>query len=186
MRHELGQASKDQALKDLYKSCTGSVCRADDHGLNAGIFDGRIPVSTHVKCETDTEIQVQKLLATKGSFSVGALWNNCGTRIGNASVVLRAQTAQLVLEANKLASQSQSKSQRRAKLLLLARQALPKHEDAPTTMTDKDWNEIIRRVLPESDAYGLLKDLWRQDVVMQKLMSLDRDWKTYIPPVDEV
>jgi hypothetical protein len=53
-------------------------------------------------------------------------------------------------------------------------------------MTDKDWNEIIRWVLPESDADGLLKDLWRQAVVMQKLMSLDRDWKTYIPLVDEV
>jgi hypothetical protein len=74
-------------------------------------------VATHVEREEDKEVQVQKLLATKGSFSVGALWNTCGTRIGNTSVVLRVQTAQLALEANKLASQSQSKSQRRVKLL---------------------------------------------------------------------
>ena len=100
MRHELGQAYKDQALKDLHESYTGSVCRADAHGLNAGIFDGWIPVATHVEREEDEEIQVQKLLATKGSFSVGAIWNTSGTRIGHASVVLTAQTAQLALEAS--------------------------------------------------------------------------------------
>ena len=127
----------------------------------------------HVEREEDEEIQVQKLLATKGSFSVGALWNTCGTRIVNASVVLRAaQTAQLLaLEANnKLATQSQSKSQRRAKLLLLAQQALLKHKNAPTTMTDKDWIEIIRWVLHESNADGLLKDLRKKDAIMQKIM----------------
>ena len=139
VRNELGQASKDQALEDLHESYAGSVCRADEHGPNAGIFDGRIPVATHVEREEDKEIQVQKLLATKGSFFNGALWSTCGTRIGNASVVLRAQTAQLALEANKLATQSQSKeSQRHAKLLLLAQQALLKHKNAPTTMTDQD------------------------------------------------
>jgi len=114
-------------------------------------------VATHVEREKGKEIQVQKLLATKGSFFNGALWSTCGTRIGNASVVLRAQTAQLALEAKKLATQSQSKeSQRHAKLLLLAQQALLKHKNAPTTMTDKDWIEIIRWVLPESYADGLL------------------------------
>jgi hypothetical protein len=107
VRHELGQASKDQALEDLHESYARSVCHSDEHGLNAGIFDGRVPVATHgVEREEDEEIQVQKLLATKSSFSVGALWNTFGTRIGNASAVLRAQTAQLALEANKLATQS--------------------------------------------------------------------------------
>jgi hypothetical protein len=128
----------------------------------------------HVEREEDEEIQVQKLLATKGSFSVGALWNTCGTRIVNASVVLRsAQTAQqlLALEANKLATQSQSKSQRRAKLLLLAQQALLKHKNAPKTMTDKDWIEIIRWVLlHKSNADGLLKDPQKKDVIMKKNM----------------
>jgi hypothetical protein len=44
-------------------------------------------------------------------------------------------------------------------------------------MTDKDWIEIIRWVLPESNSDGLLKDPRKKDVIMQKLMSLDRDWK---------
>jgi hypothetical protein len=53
-------------------------------------------------------------------------------------------------------------------------------------MTDKDWIEIISWVLPESNTDGHLKDLRKKDIIMQKLMSLDRDWKTYIPLVDEV
>jgi hypothetical protein len=80
-------------------------------------------------------------------------------KIGNPSVVLRAQTEHLALEANKAASTLQSKLQRRAKLLVAARQALLKHKNVPTTMTDKDWIDIIRWVLPESNTVGLLKDL---------------------------
>jgi hypothetical protein len=127
-----------------------------------------------------------KLLATKGSFSTSALWNICGTRIGNASVVLRAQTEQLAREATKVTLQAQTKSARRARLLLIARKALQKYESAPTTMGDKDWIDIIRWVLPESNADGLLKDLRKKDAIVQKLLSLDKDWKTYIPNVDIV
>ena len=53
-------------------------------------------------------------------------------------------------------------------------------------MTDKDWIEIIRWVLPESNADGFLKDFRKKDVIVQKLMSLDRDWKTYIPLAEEM
>ena len=72
----------------------------------------------------DEKDQIKKLVTTKSSFSAGGLWNNCETRIGNASVVLRAQNEQLELDAKKIASQSQAKSQRRVKLLLSAQQAL--------------------------------------------------------------
>ena len=186
VRHELGQASKDQDLEDLHESYNAGVAQADGQGLNAGIFDGRIPVAKSVDREQGEQEQIDKLLETKGAFSASAHWNVCGSRIGNASVVLRAQTEFLAVEASKLASQSQNKSQRRAKLLLLARQSLVKYEAAPTTMTDKDWVDIIRWVLPASNADGLLKDLRKKDVILQKLMSLDRDCKTYIPLVDEV
>ena len=87
---------------------------------------------------------------------------------------MQAQTEHLALEANKAASTLQSKLQRRAKLLVAARQALLKHENAPTTMTDKDWIDIIRWVLPESNADGLLKDLRKKDVSIQTLLSLDQ------------
>jgi len=143
-------------------------------------------VAKSVERVQDEQEQIDKLVDTKGAFSASALWNICGTRIGNASVVLRAQSETLTRLASQQASQSQNKSQRRAKLLLLARQALLKYEAAPTTMTDKDWNEIIRWVLPASNAEGLLKDFRKKDAIVQKLISLDRDWKTYIPLVDEV
>jgi hypothetical protein len=174
VRHELGQALQDKALEDLHKSYTGVVSQADEEGLNAGIFDERIPVAKQVNRELDEDDQVKILVETKGSFSAGALWNVCGTRrIGNASVVLRAQTHYLALEENITASTLQSKLQRRAKLLVAAQQALLKYKNAPTTMKNKDWIDIIRWVLPESNADGLLKDLWKKDAISQKLLSLD-------------
>ena len=186
VRHELGQATKDQSLEDIHTEYQSLVTSSDKEGLNAGIFDGKIPVAKHVEREKEEADQVKKLLATKGSFSTSALWNICGTRIGNASVVLRAQTEQLAREATKVSLQAQTKSARRARLLLIAQQALQKYESAPTTMTDKDWIDIIRWVLPESNADGLLKDLQKKDAIMQKLLSLDKDWKAYIPNVDTV
>ena len=94
---------------------------------------------------------------------------------------MRAQTEQLALDAKKVELQSKSKMERRAKLLVNARQALQKHETSPATMSDKDWIDIIRWVLPESNADGLLKDLRKKDTILAKLQSLERDWKTYFP-----
>ncbi len=173
VRQELGQHENDHSLEELQVTYEDLVIRAEEHGLNAGIFDGRIPVAKHVEREADEEEQVKKLLATKGSFSASALWNVCGTRIGNASIVLRAQKEQLAIDAEKIASQSHTKSQRCVKLLMQAQQALQKHETVPATMNDKDWIDIIRWVLPESNADGLLKDLRKKDVIVAKLSSLD-------------
>jgi hypothetical protein len=186
VRHELGQREKDLSLEEVQTSYRDLVDGADLHGLNAGIFDATIPVAKHVEREIEEEDQVKKLVATKGSFSTSALWNVCGTRIGNASVVLRAQKEQLDLDAKKVESQSKSKVERRAKLLVNARQAMDKHERSPTTMIDKDWIDIIRWVLPESNADGLLKDLRKKDAIIAKLQSLERDWKSYIPATDSV
>ena len=181
VRHELGQRQKNDSLEELKFSYEDEVNDAEERGLNAGIFDATIPVARHVEREAEEENQVKQLLATKGSFSAGALWNVCGTRIGNSSVVLRAQKEQLASEAKKVEAQSKTKLERRAKLLVNARQALHKHEHSPTTMCDKDWIDIIRWVLPESNADGLLKDLRKKDVIIEKLLSLERDWKSYIP-----
>jgi hypothetical protein len=186
VRHELGQRQKDDSLEELQTLYEDLVNGAKVHGLNTGIFDATIPVARHVEREVRDADQVKQLLATKGSFSAGALWNVCGTRIGNASVVLRAQKEQLALEAKKVESQSKTKIERRAKLLVNARQALQKHESSPATMSDKDWIDVIRWVLPESNADGLLKDLRKKDVIIAKLLSLQRDWKSYIPRTDSV
>jgi hypothetical protein len=103
VRHELGQRQRDESLEEIKASLYEALVEdAGLHGLNAGIFDATIPVAKHVERELLKEEQVKKLLATKGSFSTtGALWNTIGTRIGNASVVLRAQTEQLALDAKK-------------------------------------------------------------------------------------
>lgn len=53
-------------------------------------------------------------------------------------------------------------------------------------MTDKDWVDVIRWVLPESKAEGLMKDLKKADAIIAKLASLDREWTTYIPPIEAV
>ena len=90
------------------------------------------------------DAQVKQFVETKGSFSAGTLWAVCGTRIGNASVVLRAQKEQLTLDAKKVESQSQTKMERHAKLLVNTRQALQKYESFPASMTDKDWIDVIR------------------------------------------
>ena len=52
--------------------------------------------------EADEDNQMKVLLAKKGAFSASGLWKNCGTQIGNAIVVLRAQKEQLELMPRKL------------------------------------------------------------------------------------
>jgi hypothetical protein len=52
--------------------------------------------------------------------------------------------------------------------------------------TDKDWVDIIRWVFPQSKATGLMKDLKKAEAIVAKLASLDREWTTYIPPIEEV
>ena len=148
VRHELGQRERDESLEELQVQYDRLVDMAEEHGLNAGVFDGRIPVATHVERGVDEADQVRQLLAKKGSFSASALWNVCGTRIGNASVVLRAQREQLALDGEKIAAQSQTKIERRAKQLQAAQRSLQKHETNPATMNDKDWIDIIKWVLP--------------------------------------
>ena len=135
---------------------------------------------------TDEDEQVKKLLETKSAFSAGGLWNICGTRIGNASVVLCAQKAQVDIEAAKNAVQARSRADRRAKVLVNAQTALQKYQQNRTAMTDKDWIDIIRWVLPESKAEGLMKDLKKADAIIAKLASLENEWTTYIPPVEAV
>ena len=58
----------------------------------------------------------------------------------------------------KVELQSKSKQEKRAKLLLIARKALDKHESSPVTMTGNDWIDIRYWVLPESKAPGLMKE----------------------------
>ena len=144
VRHELGQRQKDDSLEELQTLYEDLVKSAKVHGLNTGFFDATIPVARRIERKDKEDAQVKQFVETKGSFSAGTLWADCGTRIGNASVVLRAQKEQLTLDAKKVESQSQTKMERHAKLLVNTRQALQKYESFPASMTDKDWIDVIR------------------------------------------
>ena len=178
--------ARANALEDLQKKYDDLIALAEDHGLNAGVFDATIPVASRTQRVTDEDEQVKELLESKSVFSAGGLWNTCGTRIGNARVVLRAQKEQVELEAEKSAVLERSRADRRAKTLVSAQTALQKYRQNSNAMTDKDWVDIIRWVLPQSKATGLMKDLKKAEAIVAKLASLDREWTTYIPPIEEV
>lgn len=80
---------------------------------------------------------MKKLLETKNAFSASGLWNYFGTRIGNASVVLRAQKAQVDIEAAKNAAQARSQADRRSKVLINAQAALQKYQQNRSYCNDR-------------------------------------------------
>jgi hypothetical protein len=54
------------------------------------------------------------------------------------------------------------------------------------SLTDKDWGDIVRWVLPEAKVPFFLKDLKKRDQILAKLATLPNDWTTYIPPKEVV
>ena len=62
VRHELGQATKDQSLEDIHIEYDKVVTGSAKEVLNAGIFDGKIPVAKHVEREKEETNQVTNLL----------------------------------------------------------------------------------------------------------------------------
>ena len=82
--------------------------------FNPGIFDAKIPTAKHVERVEDEDEQVRQLLAQKGAFCSSARWNVCGTRVGNAGVVLRAQKEQLALDAAKVAAVEKKRDDKKA------------------------------------------------------------------------
>ena len=83
----------------------------------------------------------------------------CGTRIGNAHVVLRAQREQMAIDEAKSSLVEQNRLSRQSKLLANAQQALAKHQLGQNPLTDKDWGNIVRWVLPEAKVPGLMREL---------------------------
>ena len=185
VRHELGQSSANLVLEDLQDHFDSLVSAVEVRGvLNEGIFDVTIPVSRPLRRIEDDDGQVQQLLAQKGAFSASALWNTCGTRIGNARVALRAQREQIALNDAKITRQSQGRLDRQAKLLQNAQAALEKYNNGGgvnNALNEKDWGDVVRWVLPEAKVPGLMRDLKKKDVIIAKLNTLERDWTTYIP-----
>ena len=61
---------------------------------------------------------------------------------------------------------------------------LLKYELDPQSLTEKDWGDVIRWVLPEAKVEFLLKNLKKREQILAKLATLPRDWTTYIPRRD--
>ena len=183
VRHELGQWNVNNDLEVLHDKYANLVATAEDLGLNKGVFTAAIPVAYRLERVVDEDEQVRQLLLQKGAFSAGALWSVCGTRVGNARVVLRAQREQIALDEAKTASVTQNRLGRQAKLLANEQMALHKFKtDGRNALNDKDWGNIVRWVLPEAKVAGLMRDLKKNDAIIAKLATLERDWQTYIPP----
>ena len=182
VRHELGQLNRNEDLENLRDSYSEVVARAEKVGINPGIFDSEIPVAQILDRAVDEDEQVRRLVAERGAFSAGGLWNHCGTRVGNSRVALRAQREQIAIDEAKTSLATQNRLGRQTKLLENAQHALAKYRTQDSsTLTNKDWGDIVRWVHPEAKVPGLMRDLKNRDAIIAKLATLERDWTTYIP-----
>ena len=59
--------------------------------------------------------------------------------------------------------------------------ALEKFELDGQSMTDKDWGDVIRWVLPAANVDFRLQDLKKKDDIITKLATLPKCWTAYIP-----
>jgi hypothetical protein len=183
-RHELGQANVNEDLENLQVSYSEVVALAEKVGINPGIFDSEIPVAQHLNRAIDEDEQeVRKLLvAERGGLTACSMWKHCGTRIGNSRLALRAQRELIAIDEAKNSLVTQNRLGRQTKLLENAQHALAKYRtQGSSTLTNKDWGDIVRWVLPEAKVPGLMRDLKNRDTIIAKLATLERDWTTYIP-----
>jgi hypothetical protein len=150
-------------------------------GFNPGVFDAAIPTAKHVlRAETEAE-QEEDMLREGKAFSISGQWNHCKSRICNAGVTIRAQKRQLQLNEAARANTANKKSELQLKALEKAQTALAKYQFNSESLTEKDWGDVIRWVLPEAKVAFLLKDLKKKDQILAKLATLPKDWSTYIP-----
>ena len=182
VRHELGQDNPNEDLENLQVTYNEVVTTAETLGTNRGIFDLAIPVAKPLDRAVLEDEQVRRMVGQNGAFSASALWNVLGTRVGNVRVTIRAQREQIAIQEAKSSLVTQNRVGRRSKLLENAQKALAKYTTlGSNALTDKDWGDIVRWVLPEAKVAGLMRELKKKDAIIAKLATLERDWKTYIP-----
>jgi hypothetical protein len=76
------------------------------------------------------------------------------------------------------------KTETALKVLDKAQTALLKFEFDAVSLTDKDWGDVIRWVLPEAKVEFCLKDLKKQEQILAQLATLPHKWTTYIPQIE--
>lgn len=186
VRKELGQNVRDEGLQSIQfqYDVLVDVVESEEHGFNPGIFDAAIPTAVHVARAATEDEQVEELLKAGKAFSASGQWNLCDSQIGNAGVTLRAQKMQLAMNEEARSKVAEKKMQGQMKTLEKAQVALEKYSTSArdaNSLTEKEWGDIIRWVLPAAKVDFLLKDLKKKDEMLAKLATLPRDWATYIP-----
>jgi hypothetical protein len=182
VRKELGQNVRDLELEGLQLRYDVAVDVVEaERRLNPGIFDATIPSAVHVDRAATKELQVQELLKGGKAFSASGLWNMCESRIGNAGVTLRAQKRQHEINEEARLKVVDKKTQANLKALEKAQIAMERYTVDGNSLSDKDWGDIVRWVLPEANVTFLLKDLKKKDQIVAKLATLPNDWTSYIP-----
>jgi hypothetical protein len=151
-------------------------------GFNPGIFDAMIPTAAHVQRAATENSQIEELLKSGKAFSASGMWNLCESRNGNAGVTLRAQKQQLQLNETARTNTAKKKNEAQPKTLDRAKAALvAKYEKDAGSLTEKEWGEIVRWVLPVAKVPYPLKDLKKREQILAKLESLPNAWTTCIP-----
>lgn len=159
------------------------VDNIEEAGFHPGVFDTEIPTAVHVQREATEDAQAEELLKSGKDFSASGQWNFVEFRIGNAGATVRAQKRQLQLNEAMRQNVANKKSEAQLKTLQRAQAALARHEIDAQSLTEKDWGDIVRWVLPAAKVPFLLKDLKKRDQILAKLETLPNDWITYIPRV---
>jgi hypothetical protein len=150
--------------------------------FNPGIWDTVIPWTAHVERAATKAGQVTELLSSGRAFSAsGDQFYHWISRMRNAGVMLQAQQQQLQMNEAARVKVADKKSEAMLKVLDKAQTALLKFEFDAASLTEKDWGDVIRWVLPEAKVDFLLKDLKKRDPILAKLATLPREWTAYIP-----
>ena len=166
VRKELGQVDKATVLEDIQEKYDVLVEEFEALGFNPGIYNSVIPTAVHVQRAETEDAQVEELLNSGKAFSSSGQWNFCESRIGNAGVTLRNQKIQLQRNEAVKENAATKKIDAQAKALDKAQTALAKCEVDQGSLTDKDWGDIVRWVLPEAKVTFLLKELKKRDQIV--------------------
>ncbi|KAI2498864.1 hypothetical protein MHU86_5353 [Fragilaria crotonensis] len=84
------------------------------------------------------------MVNSRKAFSAGGQWEHCESRIGNAGVrTLTAQKQQLQLNEAARLKIAGKKSEAHLKTLEKAQTALLKYELDQSSLTEKDWGDVI-------------------------------------------
>ena len=93
---------------------------------------------------------MEQLVNSGKAFSASGQWNFRASRIGNAGVTLKAQKQQLLLNETARLKVADKKSEAQSKTLDKAQTVLLIYQFDPQSLTEMDWGNVSRWVLPEA------------------------------------